>query len=262
MAPSSAIDYTLYFEHPNLTKIHGEPTFDSIKKIHNEIKANSQSVQSNLGGGTFGHLGLVLNVQQCALLSNAPFIRPAHPGVLAIPPGTTQHRSALMRDQHAEALRVFNEVNNVEKTLRQQIISAVEPTYLAALRNRQTNSINLAIDAILQHLYDTYGNVTPKSLQDYEDRIKTMLFDPIQPIDDVFNAVMDLADYAEAANAPYSQQQTINTAYNILSRTGKYGKWILEWNRKPRNQKTWINFKQHFREAQKEFRELHDTMVS
>ena len=233
MASSSAIDYTVYFEFPNLDKIHGKPNFDSIKKVHNQIKANSQNVQSNLGGGAFGHLGLVLNAQQYALLSNAPFVRPAHPGVLAIPPGTTQHRSALMRDQHTESLRVFNEVNNVEKALRQQIVTTVEPTYLAALRNRQTNSINLSIDAIFQHLYDAYGNLYPKSLQDYEDRIKTMLFDPIQPIDDVVNAVMDLADYAKAAGAPYSQQQTINTAYNILSKTGKYGKWILEWNRKP-----------------------------
>ena len=89
-----------------------------------------------------------------------------------------------------------------------------------------------------------------------------MLFDSIQPIDDVFNAVMDLAAYAEAAGAPYSQQQTINTAYNILSKTGKYGKRVLEWNRKPGNQQTWLNFKQHFRAEQKEFRELHDTMVS
>lgn len=262
MAPVTAIDYKVYFEFPNLTKIHGEPTFDSIKQLHNEIKANSQNVQSNLGGGQYGHLGLVLNVQQYALLSNAPFIRPAHPGVLVIPNGTTNHRSQLLRDQHTEALRVFNEVNNVEKTLRQQIIAAVEPSYLAALRNRQTNSINLPIDDIIQHLYDTYGKITPKSLQDYEDRTKQMMFDPQQPIDDIFNAVMNLADYADAARAPYSQQQTINTAYNIIAKSGKFGKWILEWNRKPRNQQSWINFKQHFREAQNEYRELHDTTVS
>ena len=87
-------------------------------------------------------------------------------------------------------------------------------------------------------MYDTYGNVTPRSLQDYEDRVKQMIYDPMQPIDDVFNAVMDLVDYSDAAQAPYTQQQTINIAYIILSRPGKFGKWILEWNRLGRNQKT------------------------
>ena len=88
------------------------------------------------------------------------------------------------------------------------------------------------------------------------------MFDPIQPIGDIFNAVMNLADYANAARAPYSQQQTINTAYNILARIGKYGKWILEWNRLPRHQQTRVNFKKYFRNAQKEYRELHDATVA
>ena len=262
MAPSTAIDYKIYLEFPNLTKIHGEPTFNSIKTLHNELKTNSQTVPSNLGGGTHGHLGLVLNHQQYALLSNAPFIAPPHPGTLIIPPGTTQHMTNTLKEQHAETLRVFTETQTVEKTLRQQIIAAVEASYLAALRDRQTNSIGLNIAEIIQHLYDTYGNVTPRTLQDYEDRVKGMVFDPIQPIDDVFNAVMDLMDYSEAARAPYSQQQSMNIAYIILSRPGKFGKWILEWNRKPRNQQSWLSFKTHFRNAQKEYRELQDTTVA
>ena len=159
MAPSPAIDYKVYFEFPTLTKIHGEPTFDSIKKLHNEIKSNSQSVQSNLGGGQYGHLGLVLNVQQYRLISNAPFIRSAHPGALVIPPNTTNHMSQTMQEQHAEAPLVFSEVNNVEKTLRQQIISAVELSYLEALRDHKKNSVTLSIDDIIQHLYDTYATL-------------------------------------------------------------------------------------------------------
>ena len=262
MAPSTVIDYKIYFEFLNLTKIHGEPTFDSIKTLHNELKTNSQTVPSNLGGGTHGHLGLVLNHQQYALLSDAPFIALVHPGILVIPPGTTQHMTNTLKEQHAETLRVFTETQTVEKTLRQQIIVAVEASYLAALRDRQTNSIGSNIAEIIQHLYDTYGNVTPRTLQDYEDRVKGMVFDPIQPIDDVFNAVMDLMDYSEAARAPYSQQQSMNIAYIILSRPGKFGKWILEWNRTPRNQQSWLSFKTHFRNAQKEYRELQDTTVA
>ena len=104
MAPSTAIDYKVYFDFPTLTKVHGEPTFDSIKTLHNQLKTNSQTIPSNLGGGAHGHLGLVLNAAQYALLSNAPFIRPAHPGTLVIPPNTTQHMYTTMREQHTETL--------------------------------------------------------------------------------------------------------------------------------------------------------------
>ena len=89
-----------YFEFKELTKIHGEPTYDSIKQLHNELKANARSVCSSLGGGNYGHLGLVLTDAQYGMISNVPFVRPDHPGPLIIPPNITNHMTVTMRDQH------------------------------------------------------------------------------------------------------------------------------------------------------------------
>ena len=48
------------FEHPNLTKIIGVPTYDTLHLLHNKIKSNTISFYSNLGGGQNGYLGLVV----------------------------------------------------------------------------------------------------------------------------------------------------------------------------------------------------------
>ena len=40
----------------------------------------------------------------------------------------------------------------------------------------------------------------------------------------------------------------------ILHKTGKFSQPIVEWNRKPVVDKTWANFKTHFRTAHKELR--------
>ena len=46
------IDYkTTNFEYPNLTKISGQPNYELLKTIKDELKANAASVPSNLGGG-------------------------------------------------------------------------------------------------------------------------------------------------------------------------------------------------------------------
>ena len=59
---STSIDYVnTYFEYPTLTKIAGEPSFESLRNLHDEIKSNAMSVASTLGGGQHGHLGLVLS---------------------------------------------------------------------------------------------------------------------------------------------------------------------------------------------------------
>ena len=64
-----------------------------------------------------------------------------------------------------------------------------------------------------------------------------MVYDPQHPIDGVFTAVDELANYAEAASTPYSQPQCINLAYRILNRSGVFQRWIIEWNQLPQVQK-------------------------
>ena len=48
------------FEQAKLTPFRGKPNFKTLNKLQNEIKANAKSVYSNFGGGSHGHLGLVL----------------------------------------------------------------------------------------------------------------------------------------------------------------------------------------------------------
>ena len=52
------------FEWSNLTPICGEPTFETLHKLRNEIKANAKSVYSNLGGGAHVQIGLVITDAQ------------------------------------------------------------------------------------------------------------------------------------------------------------------------------------------------------
>ena len=78
-----------HFERANLTSIRGEPTFETIHKLWNEIKAKAHSVYSHLGSETHGHLGLFLTAAHYADVSYSVFSRPAHPGPLVIPPAAT-----------------------------------------------------------------------------------------------------------------------------------------------------------------------------
>ena len=259
---TNMVDYrNTVFEHPTVTKIHGEPTFEGIRTIHKELMINAQTVYSDLGGGAHGHLGLVLSPRRYALLSNADYVRPQHPGQLVIPPGTTQHMVRTLKDQHEQRLKTFKEMTNVENSLKQQLVAAVEPQYIQALRDITTGKLIGTIAQVIKHLYDVYGRVTPQALYEQEQRVHQMVYDPGHPIDGVFSAVDELANYAEAAQTPYSQPQCINLAYRILNRSGLFQRWILDWNAKPHVQKNWANFKSHFRKAHQQLKETSNLQV-
>ena len=148
-----------------------------------------------------------------------------------------------LKDSHKEAIRVFREVLAVEKALIQRIVTAVPAPYLSAIRNRQSNAFNGALHQIVTYLQDTYGRVTPQVLQEELLKVQQLVYDPTQPIDTVFAAVEDLNDFAELAQSPFSQKQTINLAYIIINKCGRFPEDIKNWNKRPIVEQTWINFK-------------------
>ena len=111
---ASTVNYRdTHFKRAHLNPIRGEPTYDTVHKLWNEVKANARSVYSNLGGGTYGHLGLVLTTAKYASIS--AFTRPDHPSPLATPSAATVVQRSTLRDAHIGDLRVFREVMGVEQ---------------------------------------------------------------------------------------------------------------------------------------------------
>ena len=88
-----------FFQHPELTRIHGEPTTAALIILRNEVKANAMTVSTTLGGGAQGHLGLVVDALTYATIPNTqPYIRPVHPDPLVLAQNATQYQIALPRD--------------------------------------------------------------------------------------------------------------------------------------------------------------------
>jgi hypothetical protein len=259
---SSSVNYReTYFEFPELTKLQGEPNAESLHTLRNELKANAQAVYSNLSDGAHGHLALVLSDAQYALITAQPFVRPVFPGPLTIPAGTTAPMAVVLKEAHQESIRIFREVQGVEKALIQQIVQAVQAPYLASLRDRTSNSLRGTVYEILAHLQGVYGRVSPQMLEDRDNELRNMVYNTQLPIDTVFNAVEDYVDFAFLGDQALSVSQTIAKAYVILNKTRRFKNDITDWNRRPEAEKTWENFKTQFRRAHQEFRETTDTTL-
>ena len=79
------------FEHPDLTKIMGVRTCESLHLLHNEIKDNVMEFNSHIGGRKHGYLILLVSLVVYALLNNTIFVCQVHPGNLSIPIAATRH---------------------------------------------------------------------------------------------------------------------------------------------------------------------------
>ena len=249
----AAVNYKeSFFEHTELTPIIGRPNYKSLHRLHQEIKTNAMTVHSNLGGGAFGYLGLVMTPSEYAFISPVPFVKPIYPGPLTIPPGLSVYKARQLATDHKEILRLFHESRGVERALLQQLVAAIDPAYISPVCDRRTGHLQNDILGVIQYLKYVYGKFSPAELAVLHDEVTKFTYNPNKPIDTVFNRVKDLMEYGTLAKNPYSLQQMIQIAYTIINSTGKFKQGIIEWNRSPPQIRTWLYFKEHFSRAHQE----------
>jgi hypothetical protein len=240
-----------YFQHPSLTKISGDPTYSSLAKLEKECKANDKSVWSTLGGDSQGHLGLVsIALSYDHVSPGIPFVRPVLP-VLPDLTNATGNQIAEAQQLHSDNMNTFKACNLIERTIIQQINTAIDEDCLTDLIDDDTGLLEGTVSYIMKELFETYGAITPQSLTSAKDKLEATIYNHTKPIVNVFTAINDYANMAEAADAPETTMQLINIGLIIITRSTIFASDVRAWHDKAEADKTWPNFKDHFKVAQK-----------
>ena len=109
----------------------------------------------------------------------------------------------------------------------------------------------MTIRDILAFLFQNYGNITQYDIEENDKKLKEK-WDANTPIEMLFDQIEDAQDFASAAGQPYTNNQLLTTAYNLVYAMGLFFDDCKAWNRLPPNQKTMDTFKTTFQQAQRE----------
>ena len=119
------------FKNLHILPIDGELTYATLHGMHELLDSNAASIATNLGCGTLCHLFLTLSPTVYATLSTTRFAPPFNPGATpVIPARETGPESASIRYAHDAATLAFNTFANVDHALRQQLLGAIDDTFL------------------------------------------------------------------------------------------------------------------------------------
>ena len=96
------------FPNPTIPKIEGEPRYETIKSVEKLLIENASSVQSTLGGGNHGLLGLILTPEKYQLVTGHTFEAHTNPGALpTLLPNATQYQIQNANSVHKEKLYLW-----------------------------------------------------------------------------------------------------------------------------------------------------------
>ena len=196
MTLTSYVNYkNSYFEHLVLTTIRGDPIYEALHHLKNELKANASSVPTTLGGGNHGYLGIILTPAEYRRIApNNPFTKPPNPGVLVPNPNSTAAQIASTENNHRLTKKLYLETLLMEQTFIRQIIKAINTKYIAALWNPVTGKITPLVPTILEFLHNNYGRINPQKLGDKTTTVKTMIYVLAQLIDIIFKSIDNLME--------------------------------------------------------------------
>ena len=123
--------------------------------------------------------------------------------------------------------------------------------FICSLQHKYVGYGLTTTHSILNHLYATYANISSVDL-----RLKNAVFrtpyDVNQPIESLFDPVENCGEYADAGNTPYSLEQVIGIAFQIVYQNGLFIDDCKSWKRLTTQQKNWTGFKTFFATAHNE----------
>jgi hypothetical protein len=250
-------DVMASFPQPVIPTVKGEPDYQTIHATRKFLQANSLAIDTHLGGGTLGHLGLIISDASYAIIAPTTDAGPTlwktlqAPGRAPANTDGTAARISAARHIWEEDVQTYQTCTSVQQALKKQIISVFEPMYLDILNDNMVGCANISARDMLDHLFDTYSNITAVDLEINFEHMRRA-WDPRQPVESLFKQIQDCADYSEAGGVLIGHPQQINVGYAKIFATGHFMSACRRWNEKHAIEKTWTQFKSHVAAANRQ----------
>jgi hypothetical protein len=130
-----------------------------------------------------------------------------------------------------EDVQTYRTCTSMQQALKKQIISVFEPLYLEILNDNMVGYANISARDMLDHLFETYGNITGVDLEINFEHMRRA-WDPQQPVESLFKQIQDCADYSEAGGLLIGHPQKINVGYAQIFAAGHFMSACRRWNEK------------------------------
>jgi hypothetical protein len=225
--------------------IQGQPTYADLNLLRTTLYKEAARVPSTLGGGTCGHLGLVMSPALYATISPVAWVTPALP-ILANFQNMTGPQISAEKERYYKDLREFQEVKNLDAALTRLITKTIQPVYLGPLDQPFIGLINYSTRQILEWLIKTYGRILPHQAIANRQRLTEpwSANDPFQILNDRFRQVYEFAhDYG----VPVTDAELITHGLYHIQNTGVLPLPLQKWHAKPNHEKlTWQQFVDFF----------------
>jgi len=210
----------IVFPHSTLTPINGKPTNTTLQLLQRQLFTNARAITSPRGGGTNGHLALLLDDDTYLARAGTPFLIPMHPGP------APEHIAGATAAQIAETNRLYTQelsdislYHRVATALKAQLLAAIDDTFLRALEDPDFGFADVTPRQMLHHLQSRYGVLTPEELEINRSAL-SQPWNPEAPIEQLWATINNIRRVATVGGVPITDITTITLTLAMFEKSG------------------------------------------
>ena len=194
------------FMHNPPMQARGNPTFQSLTKIHKECIDNTRDFESDFGGGKHGCECFDIGEQQCILHSNITFAPPRKPGLSPAYLLNPTHRKISVAEQHYQNnVYEYHLVKNMNNSFKKIIVAAINKQWIKGAKDMVMGYANKSFVELMDWLYVRYDQIMPGYLMQNQENMKAT-YDVKDPIHILFDQIEMGYKFAVAGNPPFSDR--------------------------------------------------------
>jgi len=178
-----------------------------------------------------------------------PFPTPVRPPAYpAIPNDATAVVRARSEAEHAIIVKDFTSYEAAERAVAKFIREAVDEIWYRDLRQATTYYTNVTAKQLMDHLTTNCGGLHPSELISLPTEMISY-YTEAEGIPEYINMMEDAQRKLARANLPMSDDQLVAIASTAVLASNHFPRPTDEWEARPRAEKTWTEWKLHYRAA-------------
>jgi hypothetical protein len=144
----------------------------------------------------------------------------------------------------------FEMHNNVCLKLKRMILAAVGDKYVSTLQHPLLRYAQVTVEALLQHLTDTYSEITQEVLENNRSKISAE-WNPDNGIETIFTRITDAQQFAAAAGDDHiiPASTAMYLALTAIDNTGVFLEPCADWCKHHLGEQTLLTLLMHGRNA-------------
>ena len=227
-----------------IESLAGRPDCHKLVKLVNQLANGCRNIDCDYSN--YGMSWLVFPQALYQSLTGENIVAPIQPPLVPpYNPNGTQQQNAVISIQWQKNKELYDQMVNTDKALISITKAKLDPKFQAQLSNMFVGTPDRTFMAFYNRLNTKFGRPSPHDITKNDERMRGP-WDVTDDISFLIKQIRDGAVFAYFVSQQKTDKELVTLGEKAILDTGLFATQYQGWKRRPKNNRTWMDFEEYW----------------